>query len=69
MGAAPNRCPVCGEVLQWKLVDTSNKGFSVERLLWVPFCLAPLVSLAERWARKSRPTTAASADFTTNIKT
>lgn len=29
MGAAPNRCPMCGEVIQWKLVDTSNKGFSV----------------------------------------
>ena len=25
MGAAPNRCPVCGEVLQWKLVDTSKE--------------------------------------------
>ena len=29
MGAAPNKCPMCGEMIQWKLVDTSNKGFSV----------------------------------------
>lgn len=42
MGAAPNRCPVCGEVLQWKLVDTSNKGFSVGKAAVGLFCLAPL---------------------------
>lgn len=23
-----HRHPMCGEILQWKLVDTSNKGFS-----------------------------------------
>lgn len=27
MGNAPNRCPMCGKVIRWKLVDTSNKGF------------------------------------------
>ena len=29
MGKAPNRCPMCGEVAQWRLVDTTHKGFSV----------------------------------------
>lgn len=29
MSKAPNKCPVCGEVGKWRLVDTSKKGFSV----------------------------------------
>lgn len=29
MGKAPDKCPMCGERINWKLVDTSNKGFSV----------------------------------------
>lgn len=29
MGMAPDKCPMCGEREKWKLVDTSNKGFSV----------------------------------------
>lgn len=29
MGKAPDRCPMCGERLNWKKVDESNKGFSV----------------------------------------
>ena len=31
MGKAPERCPMCGERQNWKLVDTANKGFSVVR--------------------------------------
>ena len=29
MGKAPERCPMCGEQQNWKLVDVSKKGFSV----------------------------------------
>ena len=29
MGKAPEKCPMCGEKEQWKLVDTTKKGFSV----------------------------------------
>ena len=29
MGKAPHKCPMCGERNNWKLVDTSKKGFSV----------------------------------------
>ena len=29
MSKAPNKCPMCGEVANWKLVDTDKKGFSV----------------------------------------
>lgn len=27
--AAPNKCPMCGESLNWKQVDAQKKGFSV----------------------------------------
>ena len=27
--SAPNKCPMCGETLMWKKVDTQKKGFSV----------------------------------------
>lgn len=27
--SAPARCPMCGETLMWKQVDTQKKGFSV----------------------------------------
>lgn len=29
MGKAPTQCPMRGEILRWRLVNTSNKGFSV----------------------------------------
>ena len=29
MASAPSKCPMCGESIQWKKVDTSKKGFSV----------------------------------------
>lgn len=25
----PNKCPMCGEIYNWKKVDTQHKGFSV----------------------------------------
>ena len=29
MSKAPKKCPMCGEIEQWKLVDKTHKGFSV----------------------------------------
>lgn len=29
MAKAPFTCPMCNEYAKWKVVDTSNKGFSV----------------------------------------
>lgn len=29
MAFAPDKCPMCGEIQNWKNIDTSNKGFSV----------------------------------------
>ena len=42
MGHAPVRCPVCGEVQQWVLVDTSNKGFSVGKAAAGAVLLGPV---------------------------
>ena len=29
MASAPRKCPMCGEFVNWKKVDTAKKGFSV----------------------------------------
>lgn len=54
MGAAPNRCPVCGEVLQWKLVDTSNKGFSVGKAAVGAVLLGPVGLLGGALGKKKQ---------------
>ena len=42
MGKAPEKCPMCGERVQWKLVDTSNKGFSVGKAAAGAVLLGPI---------------------------
>lgn len=42
MGKAPDKCPMCGEKFQWKLVDTSNKGFSVGKAAAGAILLGPV---------------------------
>lgn len=42
MGKAPDKCPMCGERLNWKLVDTSNKGFSVGKAAVGAVLLGPV---------------------------
>lgn len=29
MANAPMMCPMCGEIINWKKIDTANRGFSV----------------------------------------
>ena len=54
MGAAPNRCPMCGEVIQWKLVDTSNKGFSVGKAAVGGILLGPVGLLGGALGKKKK---------------
>lgn len=54
MGAAPNRCPMCGEVLQWKLVATSNKGFSVGKAAVGAVLLGPVGLLGGALGKKKQ---------------
>ena len=42
MGKVPEKCPMCGEKEQWKLVDTSNKGFSVGKAAVGAVLLGPI---------------------------
>lgn len=42
MGKAPDKCPMCGERVNWKLVDTANKGFSVGKAAVGAVLLGPI---------------------------
>ncbi len=42
MGSAPNVCPMCGERLMWKKVDTDKKGFSVGKAAAGAVLLGPV---------------------------
>ena len=42
MGRAPDKCPMCGEKTTWKLVDSSNKGFSVGKAAVGAVLLGPV---------------------------
>ena len=42
MGKAPDKCPMCGERQNWKLVDTANKGFSVGKAAVGAVLLGPI---------------------------
>lgn len=45
---------MCGEVLQWKLVDTSNKGFSVGKAAVEAVLLGPVGLLGEALGKKKQ---------------
>ena len=45
---------MCGEVLQWKLVDTSNKGFSVGKAAVGAVLLGPVGLLGEALGKKKQ---------------
>lgn len=42
MGKAPDKCPICGETAQWKLIDTNKKGFSVGKAAAGAVLLGPI---------------------------
>ena len=42
MAKAPEKCPMCGEQVEWKLVDTSNKGFSAGKAAIGAVLLGPV---------------------------
>lgn len=42
MSKAPDRCPMCGEKSQWKLGDTTKKGFSVGKAAAGTVLLGPV---------------------------
>lgn len=42
MGKVPEKCPMCGEMDQWRLVDSSNKGYSVGKAAVGAVLLGPI---------------------------
>ncbi len=40
--AAPCKCPMCGEISNWKKVDTQKKGFSVGKAAAGAILLGPI---------------------------
>lgn len=42
MSKAPDKCPMCGEKEKWKLVDSTNKGFSVGKAAVGAVLLGPI---------------------------
>lgn len=42
MSKAPFRCPMCGEMLKWKKIDSMNKGFSVGKAAAGAILLGPI---------------------------
>ena len=50
--SAPNRCPMCGETLKWKKVDTQKKGFSVGKAAVGGLLLGPVGLLGGALGKK-----------------
>lgn len=40
--AAPIKCPMCGETIKWKKVDSSSKGFSFGKAVTGGILLGPI---------------------------
>jgi len=52
MAKAPNKCPMCGEVNNWKNVDTQNKGFSLGKAAVGGVLLGPVGLLGGTLGKK-----------------
>lgn len=48
----PMKCPVCGDTLMWKKVDTQNKGFSVGKAALGGFLFGPVGLLGGALGKK-----------------
>lgn len=49
---APSKCPMCGESLNWKIVDSRNKGFSVGKAAVGGILLGPVGLLGGALGKK-----------------
>lgn len=54
MGMAPDRCPICGEIANWRLVDETKKGFSVGKAAIGAVLLGPIGLVGGALGKKKR---------------
>ena len=52
MAKAPKKCPMCGEQLNWKRVDTTKKGFSVGKAAVGGILIGPIGLVAGGLGKK-----------------
>ena len=52
MGKAPRKCPMCGEAVNWKKVDSQKKGFSVGKAAVGGLLLGPVGLLGGALGKK-----------------
>lgn len=64
MSKAPIMCPVCCEAISWKMVDTSNKGFSVGKAAAGALLLGPIGVLGGALGKKKVTYYCAKCGFT-----
>ena len=50
--SAPNKCPMCGETLMWKKIDTQKKGFNVGKAAVGGILLGPIGLLGGALGKK-----------------
>lgn len=50
--SVPTKCPMCGETLMWKEIDTQKKGFSVGKAALVGILLGPVGLLGGALGKK-----------------
>ena len=68
MGKAPDKCPMCGEEVQWKLVDTTKKDLVLERQPQVPYYSGQQVQSEEHQEKRNNVIIVGSVGLTMNIK-
>ncbi len=49
---APSNCPMCSEIIKWKKVDETKKGFSVGKAALGGFLLGPVGLLGGALGKK-----------------
>jgi hypothetical protein len=54
MAQAPGKCPICGDILGWQLLDIERKGFSVGKAAIGIFALGSIGGVAGALGKKKR---------------
>ena len=64
---APNKCPICGERDNWRLIDTAKKGFKAKNAVVGGVLLGYIGLVAGFSGKKNQSITVANAVFLTSM--